>query len=198
MLLILDYTDCEHEFLSHKYGGHTVYQYLYTRLRSQDVEFMDINAEHFIEKLYCTTRDKLFRYAYRLIGRVEKAEELVQEVFVLAMLHKEELLSHANPQGWLFVTLKYQILNERRRKESISEVPLDDFFALEEKPPCEPLETILPRELADLEKQILIWRFEDQIDYYEMSNRLGISQNACRIRVSRAVEKCRKNWDKNF
>ena len=76
------------------------------RLKSQDVTFMDINAEQFIEKLYCTTRDKLFRYAYRLIGRVEKAEELVQEVFVLAMLHKEELLSHANPQGWLFVTLK--------------------------------------------------------------------------------------------
>lgn len=83
---------------------------------------MDINTEQFIEKLYCTTRDKLFRYAYRLIGRVEKAEELVQEVFVLAMLHKEELLSHGNPQGWLFVTLKYQILNERRRKESISNV----------------------------------------------------------------------------
>lgn len=90
---------------------------------------MDINTEQFIEKLYCTTRDKLFRYAYRLIGRVEKADELVQEVFVLAMLHEGELLSHANPQGWLFVTLKYQILNERRRKESISEVPLDDFFA---------------------------------------------------------------------
>ena len=158
------------------------------KITGRDI-FMDINTEQFIEKLYCTTRDKLFRYAYRLIGRVEKAEELVQEVFVLAMLHKEELLSHGNPQGWLFVTLKYQILNERRRKESISEVPLDDFFALEEKPPSEPLETILPRELADLEKQILIWRFEDQIDYYEMSNRLGISQNACRIRVSRAVEK---------
>lgn len=156
---------------------------------------MHDNAKQFIEELYKANRDKMFRYAYRLIGRVEKAEELVQEAFVLALLHESKLKSHPKPQSWLFVTLKYQIMNEWRRKESSSEVSLDDFFFLEAEPLKEPLDTVLPKELSEPERQILIWKFEEQIDYEEMSERLGITQNASRIRVMRAVEKCRRYWD---
>lgn len=156
---------------------------------------MSSGAKQFIAELYESNRDKMFRYAYRLIGRIERAEELVQEVFVLALLHEKELIEHPKPQSWLFVTLKFQILNERRRKESSFEVSLDDFFSLEAKPMEEPLNAVLPKELSDAERQILIWRFEEQISYEEMSERLGISQNACRIRVMRAVEKCRRYWE---
>ena len=156
---------------------------------------MSSGAKQFIAELYESNRDKMFRYAYRLIGRIERAEELVQEVFVLALLHEQELIEHPKPQSWLFVTLKFQILNERRRKESSFEVSLDDFFSLEAKPMEEPLNAVLPKELSDAERQILIWRFEEQISYEEMSERLGISQNACRIRVMRAVEKGRRYWE---
>ena len=65
--------------------------------------------EQMIERLFLEYFDKLTIYARSVLKNLPQAEELVQEVFVLAMLHKEELLSHANPQGWLFVTLKYQI-----------------------------------------------------------------------------------------
>ena len=157
---------------------------------------MGAEAKQFIEELYKSNRDKMFRYAYRLIGRVEKAEELVHEVFVLALLHEDELLHHPIPQSLLFVTLKYQILNERRKKESSSEVSLDDLFNLEAEKTNEPLETALPKELPDSERQLLIWRYEEQIGYEEISERLGITQNACRLRVMRAVEKCRK-YDKD-
>lgn len=156
---------------------------------------MHDNAKQFIEELYKANRDKMFRYAYRLIGRVEKAEELVQEAFVLALLYESKLMNHPNPLSWLFVTLKYQIMNERRRKESSSEVSLDDFFTLEAEPLKEPLDIALPKELSKSERQVLIWRFENQIDYKEMSERLGITQNACRIRVMRAIDKCRKFWN---
>lgn len=159
---------------------------------------MRVDAKQFIEDLYCANRENMFRFACRLIGRPEKAEELVQDVFVLALLHQDELLIHPKPQRWLFIGLKFQILNERRRKESSSEISLDDFFTLEAEPLKEPLESALPKELTDTEKQILIWKYEEQIDYKEMSERLGITQNACRIRVMRAVEKCRRYWDKNF
>lgn len=158
---------------------------------------MGAEAKQFIEELYKSNRDKMFRYAYRLIGRVEKAEELVHEVFVLALLHEDELLQHPKPQSWLFVTLKYQILNERRKKESSSEVSLDDLFNLEAEKTNEPLETALPKELPDSERQLLIWRFEEQIGYEEISESLGITQNACRLRVMRAVEKCRKYYKNN-
>ena len=156
---------------------------------------MSSGAKQFVEGLYKTNYDKMFRYAYRLIGKSEKAEELVQETFVLALLHESELINHPKPTSWLFVTLKYQIMNDRRRKESSSEVSLDEFFSLEAEPLKEPLDTVLPKELSESERWLLIWKFEERIDYREMSERLGISQNACRIRVMRAVEKCRRYWD---
>ena len=158
---------------------------------------MGAEAKQFIEELYLSNRDKMFRYAYRLIGRVERSEELVHEVFVMALLHENELLQHPKPQSWLFVTLKYQIQNDRRRKESSSEVSLDDFFSLEAEKIKEPLETMLPKGLSDSERQLLIWRYEEQIGYEEISERLGITQNACRLRVMRAVEKCRKYYKDN-
>ena len=156
---------------------------------------MSVDGRQLIEALYRTNRDKMFRYAYRLIERVDKAEELVQEAFVLALIHESKLMNHPNPMSWLFVTLKYQIMNDRRRKESSSEISLDDFFSLEAEPLKETLDTSLPKELSDSERQLLIWKFEGQIDYEKMSERLGITKNACRIRVMRAVEKCRKYWD---
>lgn len=156
---------------------------------------MSVDGRQLIEALYRTNRDKMFRCAYRLIGRVDKAEELVQEAFVLALIHESKLMNHPNPMSWLIVTLKYQIMNDRRRKESSSEISLDDFFSLEAEQLKETLDTSLPKELSDSERQLLIWKFEGQIDYEEMSERLGITKNACRIRVMRAVEKCRKYWD---
>ena len=54
---------------------------------------MSSGAKQFIAELYESNRDKMFRYAYRLIGRIERAEELVQEVFVLALLHEQELIA---------------------------------------------------------------------------------------------------------
>lgn len=156
---------------------------------------MSVDDRQFIEELYKSNRDKMFRYAYRLIGRAEKAEELVQEVFVLALLHESKLKNHPKPQSWLFVTLKYQIMNEWRRRGSSSEVPLDELFSLAAEPAKEPLETVLPNELSASERQTLIWRFEEQIDYKEMSERLGITQSACRVKVMRAIGKCRKLWD---
>ena len=159
---------------------------------------MTAEARQFIEELYYANQDKLFRLAYRLVGSEEKAEELVQEAFVLAILHEAELLTHPKPDKWLMVTLKYQILNYWRRKESSSELSLDDFFSLEAEPIRDPLETVLPKELTEAERQVLIWRVEEQLDYVEMSERLGVTQNACRLRLMRAVRECRRYWDKNF
>lgn len=140
---------------------------------------MSVDGRQLIEALYRTNRDKMFRCAYRLIGRVDKAEELVQEAFVLALIHESKLMNHPNPMSWLIVTLKYQIMNDRRRKESSSEISLDDFFSLEAEPLKETLDTSLPKELSDSERQLLIWKFAGQIDYEEMSERLGITKNAC-------------------
>ena len=101
---------------------------------------------------------------------------------MLAILHEAELRTHPKPDKWLMVTLRsdFELLAPKR---IIFRLPLDDFFSLEAEPIRDPLETVLPKELTEAERQILIWRFEEQLDYVEMSERLGVTQNACRLRL---------------
>ena len=90
------------------------------------------------------------------------------------------------------ITVKNLALNERRKGNRHPAVPLDSLdYKADHAQEC-PLEAILPRQLKPEEKQILLWRFEDQLDYREIADRLGISEAACRSRVSRAVARCRQ------
>ena len=51
---------------------------------------------------------------------------------------------------------------------------------------------MLPRELSEADKEILILRFEKQMEYDELAEKLGITDFAARQRVSRAVRRMRK------
>lgn len=56
----------------------------------------------------------------------------------------------------------------------------------------ENFEDLLPSRLPPEDRQVLIWRFDQQLSYREISLRLGISEPGCRSRVSRALERCRR------
>lgn len=145
----------------------------------------------FIVALYEKTYDKLYRVAYRLMGNTETAKELTQDVFLLAIAHQEELFTHPKPEAWLMVALVNLARNERRR-HSRYEISLDNIFDVPAKESAGGIEELLPSKLSDEDRQILIWRFEEQMDYREMANLLGITETGCRSRVSRIIRKCRK------
>lgn len=143
-----------------------------------------------IAALYRANYDRLCRVAYRLTACAETSHDLVQDTFLLALFHRQELLEHPKPEAWL-VTLVNLARNERRRF-SHRELPLDTLFALPAPQAEENLEHLLPARLGPQDRQVLLWRFRDQPDYREMADRLGVSETACRSRVSRVVERCRQ------
>lgn len=146
----------------------------------------------FLKTLYEAQYEKMFKLAYRMVGSVELAQDLVQEVFLIAMFHQDELSVHPLPEGWLMITLKNLALNERRRVKRHPEVSLESVIELADKPPGSLLEFVLPKQLSEEDKKVLIWRFEHQMEYKEMADRLGISEVGCRSRVQRAVSRCKK------
>ena len=151
---------------------------------------MDRNL--FVSKLFKDEYPALIRKAYRLTGSKELAEDLCQDTFFLAIAHFEELVSHPSPGGWLTLTLFNLVRNERRRSRCHSEIPLDEVNLLQanESPPS--LDDLLPLQLPADDKNILFWRFEQQLGYREIAIRLGISESACRMRVFRLLKKCKK------
>ena len=143
-----------------------------------------------VEALYQAKGRLIFTLAYRLVNQRERAEDLVQEVFLLALIHQEAILHHPNQVGWLVQALKHLASNELRRAENRLAVPLEEDLL----PACWPreaLEELLPNGLSRQDRQVLLWRMEEQCAYPEMARRLGISETGCRSRVARAVARCR-------
>lgn len=144
------------------------------------------------QELYLALHDKMLRVAYRMTGTVETAEDLVQDAFLLALFQEEALLRHPVPEGWLMRTLQNLTLNERRRLKRHPETPLESLRHIAGGSPAGSLEDMLPTGLSPQDREILIWRFQENRDYDEIAARLGISQTGCRSRVSRAVKRCRE------
>lgn len=149
------------------------------------------------QKLYEDLHDKMLRVAYRMVGSVETAEDLVQNSFLLALFRENELMQHPNPEGWLMRVLQNLVLNERWRVKRHPETSLDSLLDLARETPANALEDMLPKQLSKADREILIWRFEQNMDYDKIADRLGISEAGCRSRVSRAVKHCRELMQKH-
>ena len=153
-------------------------------------------SDEAVQALYEALHDKMLKVAYRMVGSVESAEDLVQHAFLLALFQGEPFLRHPCPEGWLMRPLQNLALNERRRLQRHPEVPLDAVLYRAGREPEAPLDTVLPRDLSREDREILIWRFEEDLSYGELADRLGISETGCRSRVFRAVKRCRALWEK--
>lgn len=147
--------------------------------------------DEWLSALYEKEHKRLCRVAYRLTGDQEIAKELVQDTFLWAFLQGEEFMIHPKPEAWLTKTLTNLVKNENRRLSS-TEVSLETQYNTSAPEADRGILEILPEKLQKEDRQVLIWKFEEGLDYREIAGRLGISESGGRSRVFRALEKCRK------
>ena len=151
---------------------------------------MDGRRYQFIRSLFIKYSQELFQRAYHLLGDQERAEELLQETFVIATSKAAELQHHPNPIGWLHKTLSNLVYKEVR-KIHISEYPLgDDIELFTADVDRSNITYLLPQQLTAEEKTILLLRYELNYSYQEIANILGISLSACGMRLQRAKKRC--------
>lgn len=80
-----------------------------------------------IEALYLEIFQPLFVYARAALPSDNAALEIVQETFRIASARPAALFSAPDPKGWLLVTLKYVIQNEKRSRAALSRLLLADY-----------------------------------------------------------------------
>lgn len=131
-----------------------------------------------IHTLYLQLYEKLFRVAYRMMGSSESAEDLVQQTFLLALFQGEALRAHPCPEGWLMKALHNLAINERRRTARRQEIPLDTLFDQAAGEASPPLAETLPRQLSPQDREVLLWRFEQGLDYDEIATSLASQRPA--------------------
>ena len=153
------------------------------------------DRDSLISQLFEQQYERLTRMAYRLTGSMELARDLVQDTFLLAIIRYKDLAHHPCINGWLSKTLRYLVQNENRRLETHPEIPLEYINDHPAPEPPAPLNEILPLDIPDEDRQILIWRYEQQLSYRDIATRLGISENTCRMRVHRLMKKYKPSFE---
>ncbi|MBI1177196.1 sigma-70 family RNA polymerase sigma factor [bacterium] len=138
----------------------------------------------------------VFATARRIVGDPQLAEEIAQGVFVLLARKAAEIKSNQPLAGWLYHTTRHQALNasraegRRRQREHTAAAmqpnetePAPELIAAE-------LEQVMD-ELSVDDRDALVLRFLDNRRLHEVGTELGISEEAARKRVNRALEKLR-------
>ena len=152
---------------------------------------MSKDPERFFDVLFKSNYDKMVNTAFRTLGCMENAEDMVQEVFLTAIEKWDIVSVHENQLGWIFKTLNNLAKNEKRKYIKHAESPLNCVPEQAESQ-REPLWYALPKQMSEDDKQILIWKFDVRMDYRQIADRLGISESACRSKVSRALGRYKK------
>lgn len=150
---------------------------------------MNKEQRRLLHRLVMQHGEDLTALAYRLTGDWSLAEDLVQETFLTACYKVDQLSCHPNPAGWLYTTLHNHIRRELRRAQH-NELPFDEAigtFTASDRP----LAQLLPEKLPLQERELLLLRIEQGLSIRQLAQHFGITEAACRQRLSRAVKHSR-------
>jgi RNA polymerase sigma-70 factor (ECF subfamily) len=140
--------------------------------------------------IYRTTYRALVRFLYRKVWNAERAEDLAQEAFARALVHKPE-----NARGWLFIVAANMARDEARRaarerrhltlltaESQASAPPLDEAVdaAGERSRVRSALEQLTPRD----REVLLLW--DSGLSYEEIAAQTGLARGAIGTTLARA------------
>ena len=149
-------------------------------------------------KAYDELSDALFRRFFFKLSDREKALDLVQEVFTKTWLYLSEGKEIQNIKSFLFTTANHMIVDEYRKKKSISLDFLSEggFDVGEDLGHIKLIEnTEIQNTLKCVEqlpqkyKEIIMMRYVDGLAIEEIANVIGETENVVSVRISRAIKK---------
>src|SRR5258708_3063390 len=137
-----------------------------------------------------TTYRALVRFLYRKVWDAERAEDLAQEAFARALVHKPD-----NARGWLFIVAANmarddarRAARERRHLTLLTTEPQESASATEEALEVESDRARVPPALGELTPRdrevLLLW--DSGLSYDEIAAQTGLARGAIGTTLSRA------------
>ena len=144
----------------------------------------------FFEDLYRAHYGMMYQVALRVVKNPAKAADVVSDAFLILILKISAVMEHEEPVKWLYTVLKNCALGEYRKSKTHKEVSLEDTDIGSVEQEFIPIPDMLPQGLTAEEREILLLRLQEDLDYAEIAARLQLSESACRMRFSRARKHC--------
>jgi RNA polymerase sigma factor (sigma-70 family) len=144
-------------------------------------------------------KHRLFRLSLRMLGRVEEAEDSVQDALIKLWTRKDELKNYSSIEAFAMSITKNLCLDRIRSKSFQTERLTDRQVSAMRQDPEELLEkddyTGFIRKiidnLPDQQKAIMQMRDFEGMDYEQISEVMDLNINAVRVNLSRARKKVR-------
>ena len=146
--------------------------------------------------------DLVYSAALRQVnGDAAAAEDVTQAVFTDLARKAPSLKHHSSLTGWLYTSTRY-LATKSLRAEQRRRIREEKAFAMtapiqdsDSDPAWEELRPMLDEvmhELSSADREAVLMRFFEGRALGEIGVRLGVSENAARMRVDRAIEKLRE------
>lgn len=145
-----------------------------------------------IRKLVEAHYGALYRYAYRLSGSVQEAEDLTQETFCQAQVKLNQLRDWDKAKAWLFAILRNAYLHRVRDRKNENAVSLDIIGELPGRM-AEAMSEIDPKRLQEILDElpetfrtpVILFYFED-LSYRDMADQMDVPIGTIMSRLARA------------
>lgn len=133
-------------------------------------------------------------------GNAHWAGDIAQQVFVAAARRAEALAGHASVTGWLYTATRnaaYNLMRDelrRKARERAAQSDADVLVPATPDPEWERLRPVLDEAMDALsarDREAVLLRFFEGRALADIGARLGLSDNAARMRVERALDKLR-------
>jgi len=159
------------------------------------------NSQAFGE-LYQRYLEKIYRYIYFRVGNVADAEDLTEEVFIRAWEALPSYTIGVHPfTSWLY-RIAHNLVIDHVRKRKPVQTSDDELMNRPSKAPNAE-EVLQERQVADelkkailqldnLDQQVIILRFIEELSHREVSNILDITEGTSRVVQHRALSKMRQ------
>jgi RNA polymerase sigma-70 factor, ECF subfamily len=148
-------------------------------------------------------RDRYARYAARMLGSADAAEDAVQDAFVRAY---DQLAQCKDPDkfvGWFFLILRNRCFAERRRNRTSAPLEAADAVAAADRADggAELAEQrrALQHALLELtpdQREVFVLKHVEGLSYGEIAERLSTSVPSLKMRMHRAYDKLREQLRK--
>jgi RNA polymerase sigma-70 factor (ECF subfamily) len=150
-----------------------------------------------IETVVVRYHRDVYRYAFRLAGNQLDAEDLTQQVFLIAQQRLDQVRDAERILGWLFAILRSCYLKGVRKRRPISTAGLGlDIEEIPEGVAEQDIDTQLVQSAIDELPEdsrlvVLMYYFED-CSYKQIAAELGIPIGTVMSRLARAKGRLRK------
>jgi uncharacterized protein (TIGR03435 family) len=166
-------------------------------------EFARKNSETAFAALVSRHVNLVYSTALRNVGNAYAAEEISQAVFIILARKAVRLSSRVVISGWLYQAtrltaanyLRTEIRRQNREQEAYMQSALNESGP-EVWPQIAPLLDDALGKLGERDRSAIVLRFFENKSLAEVGVALGASEDAAKMRVTRALEKLRKIFTK--